>query len=123
MDSSEIEQELTAIVQRIARRYRPQKIILFGSAAVGTAGPDSDLDLLIVKETKDGYFDRLRKVHRILDTWQPLDVFVLTPTELERAVEENRYFVTEEMLRKGCILYERRELRGRRQELARPRSR
>ena len=101
------ERELATIVQRLVRRYRPEKIIVFGSAAAGTADADSDIDLLIIKQTEDGYFDRLGKVRRLLDTWQPLDIFVLTPLELEKVVTENRYFVVEEILKKGRVIYER----------------
>jgi len=36
------------MVQRIVRRFRPERVILFGSHARGEAGPDSDVDLLIV---------------------------------------------------------------------------
>jgi predicted nucleotidyltransferase len=99
-------------VRRLVRRYRPEKVILFGSAAAGTADADSDIDLLIIKQTDDGYFDRLGKVRRLLDTWQPLDVFVLTPSELQKVVAENRYFVVEEILRKGRVVYERQPVRG-----------
>ena len=115
--------ELAGAMQRQVRRYRPERIILFGSAAAGTADADSDIDLLVVKQTDDGYFDRLGKVRRVLDTWQPLDVFVLTPQELEKAVTENRYFVVEEILRKGRVVYERQPVRGRRQGMAELRSR
>lgn len=41
----------TAIRQmtnRIAKRFKPDKIVLFGSHARGTAGPDSDVDLLVI---------------------------------------------------------------------------
>jgi len=117
------ERDLAAIVQRLVRRYRPDKIILFGSAAAGTAVPDSDIDLLIIKQTDDGYFDRLGKVRRLLDTWQPLDIFVLTPLELEKVVTENRYFIVEEILKKGRVIYERQSLRRGREGMAEPRSR
>jgi predicted nucleotidyltransferase len=117
------ERELATIIQRLVRRYRPERIVVFGSAAAGTADADSDIDLLIIKETDDGYFDRLGKVRRLLDTWQPLDIFVLTPRELEKAATENRYFVVEEILKKGRVVYERQPLRRRRQGMGEPRSR
>ena len=40
---------LADIVARIVRAAEPQKIVLFGSAARGTMGPDSDYDLLVIK--------------------------------------------------------------------------
>lgn len=45
---SEIHNVLYEVVNRIVDRFRPQKIILFGSYIGGEPGPNSDLDLLIV---------------------------------------------------------------------------
>jgi len=42
------QERIEEMVRRIVRRFAPEKIILFGSHARGTAGPDSDVDLLIV---------------------------------------------------------------------------
>jgi len=39
--------EIGALSRRIARRFRPRRIILFGSYARGQATPDSDVDLLV----------------------------------------------------------------------------
>ena len=39
---------LGSIVERLAALYRPERIYLFGSAARGDAGPDSDYDLMVV---------------------------------------------------------------------------
>jgi len=108
---NDLERELATIIQRLVRRYRPEKIILFGSGAAGTADANSDIDLLVIKQTDDGYFDRLGKVRRLLDTWQPLDIFVLTPLEVQKAVAENRYFVVEEIVKKGRVIYERQPVR------------
>ena len=40
--------DIQLVADRIAREFDPDKIILFGSYAHGTAGPDSDVDLLVV---------------------------------------------------------------------------
>jgi len=40
--------QIQEMVERIVRQFTPDKIILFGSHARGCAGPDSDVDLLIV---------------------------------------------------------------------------
>jgi predicted nucleotidyltransferase len=40
--------KIDAMVRRIVQRFDPEKVILFGSHARGTAGPDSDVDLLVV---------------------------------------------------------------------------
>ena len=36
------------VVRRVVEEVRPLRVILFGSRAKGTAGPDSDIDLLVV---------------------------------------------------------------------------
>ena len=46
------EKAIKEMVQRIVERFQPEKIILFGSYARGTAGPDSDVDLLDVMPVK-----------------------------------------------------------------------
>jgi predicted nucleotidyltransferase len=76
---------LADIVKRIVRAAKPEKIVLFGSAARGTMGPDSDYDLLVVK---GGKFNRNRltvAIYRELrGKGAPVDVIVVTPDEVER---------------------------------------
>ena len=48
MVESMVQKKIEEMVQRIVERFHPEKIILFGSHARGTAGPDSDVDLLVV---------------------------------------------------------------------------
>ena len=63
--------ELDLIVQRIMDVFHPLRIILFGSAARGEAGQDSDIDLLVVMP--DGT-PRLRFLARglfSLSLWRP----------------------------------------------------
>lgn len=56
------EATLRMIVQRIAAVAKPEKIIMFGSAARGEMGPHSDVDLLVVKQ---GQFHRGHLVEEI----------------------------------------------------------
>ena len=43
-----VDAKVAEMVRRIAEGFRPDKIIVFGSRARGTAGPDSDVDFLVV---------------------------------------------------------------------------
>ena len=106
-----LEDDIAYVRDRIVAAYRPEMIILFGSAALGKAHEDSDLDLLIIKKTKKPYFARLREVIRAIHIWRSTDIIVLTPEELESAVRENRFFVTKEILPKGKVIYDRRDAR------------
>ena len=44
---------IDAVVRRIVENFQPQKIILFGSYALGTPRPESDVDLLIVMRNEE----------------------------------------------------------------------
>jgi len=104
--SEELAEKLAPIIDAIRSAYEPERIILFGSAAEG--GEWHDLDLLVVAKTEDKFFERLKKVALALNTWTPTDILVLTPQELEARIRENRFFLVEEILKKGRIVYERR---------------
>ena len=75
---------LQEIVRRIVEVATPERIILFGSAARGEMGPDSDVDLLIVKAD----IHRRKTAQQIEvglgDMVIPTDIFVATPEDLER---------------------------------------
>lgn len=99
------------VVQRIKERliaqYCPQKIILFGSYAHGESGPDSDLDLLIIKETSDRFVDRWTTVQRILTGTHrslPVDTLVLTPQEIEQRMAAGDQFIRA-IVEEGIVLH------------------
>ena len=75
---------LAEIVRRVVEVARPDRIILFGSAARGDARPDSDVDLLVVKA---GVAHRRRLAQRIysglVGLEVPVDVLVVTPEDIE----------------------------------------
>jgi predicted nucleotidyltransferase len=76
------EQEFRAIIDRLVRELRPEKIILFGSYAYGTPTPDSDVDLLIIMETDAPRKERHWAVSRLLIPRQfPVDILVKTPED------------------------------------------
>src|ERR1700680_3943588 len=70
---------------RIVRAAQPEKIVLFGSAARGDMGPDSDYDFLVIKR---GKFDYWRVVHTIRKHLRgadaPVDIILVTPEDVER---------------------------------------
>ena len=48
-----VQRTIEQIAQRLIESYQPQRIILFGSMAYGEPNDDSDIDLLVVKETTE----------------------------------------------------------------------
>jgi predicted nucleotidyltransferase len=101
------EEQIREIAQRIAERFHPRRIILFGSYARGDASGGSDVDLFVEMETPRRPPDRSIEVSAIfgLRSW-PLDVVVYTPEEVERL----RHVTGSLMARieaEGRVLYER----------------
>ncbi|MHA1342228.1 MAG: nucleotidyltransferase domain-containing protein [Promethearchaeota archaeon] len=102
--NKEIEKEIDELVRQIVINYKPEKIILFGSATNKSIKKPNDIDLLIIKETK---IPRLRRRADALQKVSyniPLDVIVLTPEELKILKNKKSTFI-EEILKKGTILY------------------
>jgi hypothetical protein len=98
---------LQQIVQRLIQLYQPQRIILFGSLAEGSADGDSDIDLLIVKETPETPLQRRIHVRQLVFDPQrkiPFSPLVLTPTELTGRLTINDPFYRH-ILSHGRLLY------------------
>lgn len=104
---TDLETELARILPIIITKYQPEKIILFGSLATGEVHEWSDIDLAIIKETRLDYFDRLQEFKKMLDVHLATDVFIYRPKEFADCVAENHYFMVDEILEKGKVLYER----------------
>ncbi len=100
-----LEYNLEKIVASLKEKYHPEKIILFGSMASGNITETSDIDLLVIKETPKGFFDRLREVALLCDHDVGADIIVYTPEEYERACEKSLFF-REEILKKGKVIYD-----------------
>jgi predicted nucleotidyltransferase len=97
--------KIVELSRRIARRFSPQRIVLFGSRARGRARRDSDVDLLVVMRFRGG---SARKAAEILNTVEPefpVDLLVRTPQELRWRLAQNDPFFGE-IARRGRVLYE-----------------
>ena len=95
------------IVERLVAGYAPEKIILFGSYAYGQPDVDSDIDLLIIKRTKERFFKRLDTVRQVATGTHPhipFEPIVLTPEEIERRLKSGDQFLSE-VIQKGEVLY------------------
>ena len=101
---SEIEQ----FVKEIAEGYQHEKIYLFGSYANGIPTYDSDIDLLIVKETDKRKKDRTIELLRSLKSYpeKGVDFIIYTPHEL-LAVEDSVVNIAKEAINTGKLMYER----------------
>lgn len=98
---------LQAMVEKLSVEYEPSQIILFGSYAYGRPGPDSDIDLLIVKDTSDRFIDRWTTVRRVLsdpNRTLPLETLIMTPQEIASRLRAGDQFL-QEIIEKGEVLY------------------
>lgn len=92
-------------VEKIVDQYKPQKIVLFGSAARGDVREGSDIDLLIIKETSVRSLERIEEVLKCLPLENPAEPHVYTPQEIRERLHEGDPFLTE-ALQRGTVLYE-----------------
>lgn len=99
--------DLERVVRNLVERYRPRCIILFGSMARGEGGEDSDIDLCIIKETDRPFFSRIVEARTVADGETPLDLLVYTPAEWSQMLQEGNYFLRDEILASGRVLYGR----------------
>jgi predicted nucleotidyltransferase len=96
---------LANIVEQVVRAAEPEKIVLFGSAARGTMGADSDVDLLVIKSGKYNRDRVTRDIYRSLSGEAAVDVVVVSPDEVER-YRDTHCLVICPALREGKIVYE-----------------
>ncbi|MCX7855269.1 MAG: nucleotidyltransferase domain-containing protein [Anaerolineae bacterium] len=98
--------EIRAVARQIAERFRPEKIILFGSYAAGTPGPDSDVDLLVVMETPLSPRQQAVEIVRAIDYHFGLDLIVRTPAQMAERLALGDFFL-QEVIETGRVLYAR----------------
>src|SRR6266446_1121810 len=89
----------------VAQRFRPDRIILFGSHAYGTPHADSDVDILVVMPARNQH-DQAVRIRWEIPAPFPMDLLVRTPQNLSWRLAEGDLFHTE-IVSKGKILYEK----------------
>ena len=102
-----VQRAIDEMVRRIVRRFRPEKIILFGSHARGDAGPDSDVDLLVVMRVRGSRRKKATEIELALaGLGVPKDLLLVTPEQVERDRDQLGTIIRP-ALREGKVLYER----------------
>jgi predicted nucleotidyltransferase len=97
-----LEKELERIMTRIDKTDI-RKIILFGSLATGNIGLTSDIDLVVIKNTKEGFLKRLERMCEEVEPRLALDLLVYTPEEFAEMRKWNSFIRRIE--REGRVLY------------------
>ena len=95
------------MVRIIVERFRPERIVLFGSHARGAAGPSSDVDLLVVARVDGSKRRFAAEIDVALAHLRvPKDVVVATPDEVERS-RDAPGSICRSAVREGKVVYER----------------
>ena len=84
--------------RQVAERFRPERIILFGSHAYGTPGEDSDVDILIVMPARN-QLDQAFRIRLEVPAPFAMDLIVRTPEKLQRWLDEGGSFNREAVTR------------------------
>ncbi len=99
------DKKLQHVINIIAKNYHPEKIILFGSYARGENNYDSDIDLLIIKESKLPRYKRVLEIRKYLRGLKiPLDIIVYTKAEIEKWKNVKSTFVNN-VMQEGTVVY------------------
>lgn len=101
--------QIKKIAKRIEEKYKPEKIILFGSFAYGKPTPSSDIDLLIIKKSRKRKVERIKEVLMKVESDIPLEPLVYTPKEIKDRLKLGDYFL-QNVFKKGKLLYEKKSL-------------
>lgn len=96
--------ELKRIGDVLVKKYKPEKVIVFGSYALEKTHKWSDLDIVVVKNTKKRFADRVEEVLGLVEPKEATDFLVYTPSEFEE-MAKNNYFIRDEVLKKGKVIY------------------
>lgn len=105
-----LKQEIKKITTRLIKKYRPEKIILFGSIARGEEAANADIDLLFIKESHQKRPLRVKEIFTALRGMKrdyPLDPIVYTNEELEKRKALGDYFI-KRVLAEGKVIYSKK---------------
>ena len=97
--------EIRRYAERLAKEFRPRKIILFGSHARGQAREYSDVDLLVVLPFRVRPAQKSADIQMRLRPTFPLDLLVRTPSQVRRRLAQGDSFLRE-VMENGQVLHE-----------------
>ena len=98
-------EEIQAFVDQVVKRFRPTKVILFGSYAYGNPNADSDVDLMVVMRHRGAGVKIATQIRLACPRKFPMDLLVRSPAELRKRIKMGDTFV-QEITSKGIVLHE-----------------
>lgn len=106
MSQPQVQTQIDSITNQLIKKYKPQKIFLFGSSVTGNMTDDSDLDFLIIKDDKKKPYNRIVEVYGLVKKNIAADFIVYTPQEFAERLRLGDPFITS-ILSEGRVLYGR----------------
>jgi len=97
--------DIRKLARRIVREFNPERVVLFGSFAEGTATADSDVDLLVVLSFRGTPLRKSVEILNRLDVRFPIDLVARRPEDVRRRYTEGDPLIRE-ALDRGKVLYE-----------------
>jgi predicted nucleotidyltransferase len=99
-----INKKIKRIIDAI-KPYDPERIYLIGSWARGEEDALSDVDLVLIKNTRLSFFNRMRELHKfLLADMGGVDILIYTPAEFSRMHKEGNAFI-EMVIEEGALIY------------------
>ena len=98
-------EQISEICQTIAREFKPERIIVFGSHAYGNPGPFSDLDLLIVMPYEGSPLQQAARIIARVNPKIGVDVIVRTAEQIKERLALQDGFMRE-IVERGRVAYE-----------------
>jgi uncharacterized protein len=93
------------LIAQISEKFRPQRIILFGSYAYGDPRPESDVDLLVIMDTPLREPQQALQIRQYINPLFGVDIIVISPSRLELRLKLGDSFLRE-ITEKGLVVYE-----------------
>ena len=104
-------EELKKAIVCSYKKLNPEKIILFGSWCRDEEDKYSDVDIIVIYETKKRFLDRLEELYLMWDIPIAFDILAYTPEEFDKMLKEKNPFI-ETINRGGEVIYERLKSRS-----------
>ena len=96
--------KIKELAGRIAKEFKPERIVLFGSYATGTPTVDSDVDLLVVMPFDGRSIDESVKIRLALRPAFPLDLLIRTSEMIQERIRQGDTFLSD-IMENGKVLY------------------
>lgn len=96
---------ISSFARQVARHFKPEKIILFGSYAYGQPTEDSDVDILVIMPFEGRNPEKATEIWMATKPKFPIDIMVRKPAELKKRLKMGDFFLRE-ITEKGKVLYE-----------------